>query len=60
MRKAVRLYVRIAGIDQPSVSCNDEPSSRALTMLPGRLTTPRSPVTEEMLSFKEPLLRFST
>lgn len=59
MLKAVRLYVRIAGIDRPSASCNNEPLSRALTMLPGRLTTPRSPVTE-MLSFKEPFLRFST
>lgn len=32
--------------------CGDEPSSRALTMLPGRLTAPPGPVTEEMQSSK--------
>lgn len=48
MCEAVRLYVRIAGIDQPW--------SRALTMPPGRLTTPHSPVTQEKMSFTEPFL----
>lgn len=43
-----------------SASRDDEPASRALTMLPGRLTTPHGPVTEAVLSFKEPFLCFST